>query len=92
MWIFPHRILESIHLLPALSPLMRIALLCTHVHDLKVITPLLGIFLLVLDTVSLNGPLSGTLPFHDTSTLVGCENDNILATAAEYGRPSIHTM
>lgn len=57
-----------VNLLPALTPLVRIALLGAHIHDLEIIAPSVDILLLVTDAVALNGPLSCTLPLVNATT------------------------
>lgn len=46
------------------------------------VAPALGIFPLILDTVSLDGPLSWAFPFHYTTTFIGPQdNDEFTSTA-----------
>lgn len=92
VWVFPHRIADGVHLLPAFPPLMCIALLRAHVYNLEVVSPLLGILLLVFDAVSLNGPFARPFPFHDTSALVCREDNNVFAATAEHGRSPVHSV
>lgn len=90
MWVFPHSVANGVNLLPAFSPFVRITLLGAHVDNFQFVAPVLGVLLLVLDTVTFDGPLAGALPFHNTSTLVRCEYDDIFAAAAEPCGPSVH--
>ena len=70
---------------------MGIPLLRAHVTDLQLVSPSLGVFLFVLDAVSLNGPLSRTLPLHNTTTFVGTQDNNELASSAKVGVAAIPT-
>lgn len=64
---------------------MSIAFLGTHVADFQVVTPTLGVFLLVLDAISLDSPFPRTFPFHDTTTFIGSEDDDKFASTSQPG-------
>lgn len=91
MRVLAHSVANRVNLLPTFSPLVRITLLSAHVYDFQFIAPISCVFLLVLDAVAFDGPLAGTLPFHNTSTLVRCEYNDVFAAAAEPCGPSVHT-
>ena len=70
--IFSHAIPYGVYLLPALSPFMCIPLLSTHIHNLEIVAPLLGVLLLISHTVSFDRPFARAFPFHDTPSLISC--------------------
>ena len=74
--IFAHGGADRVDLLPALSPLVGVTLLGAHVDNLEIVSPRLHILFLVAYTVTLNGPLAGSLPLHDTASLVCGEDDD----------------
>ena len=70
--ILPHTVPYGVYLLPALSPFMCIPLLSTHIHNLEIVAPLLGVLLLVSHTVPFNRPFARAFPLHDTPSLISC--------------------
>src|SRR6478735_11556060 len=79
--IFPQSRSDEVDLLPAFSPFVRVLLLGAHVDNLQVITPSIDVFPLVSHAVSLDGPFSGALPLHDTSSYVCAQDNDNLVTA-----------
>jgi len=86
--ILPQRGANKVDLLPALTPLVGVALLRAHVDDLEVVAPARDVALLVAYRVALDGPLAGTLPLHDAAAHVGAQNDDKLGAATQPGRPA----
>lgn len=80
--MLPHGGLDRIHLLPRLAPFMSIALLDAHVAHSQLVPMPLDVVALVLDGLSLQGPLLGALPGHHPAALVGGQDDDEAAVAA----------
>ena len=78
--IFPKAVSDTIHLLPALSPLVRVAFFRAHVDDFEIVAPIPGVLSFIPHTISLDGPFAGTFPFHYTTSYVGGEDDDELLT------------
>jgi hypothetical protein len=70
--VFAHGVANCVDLLPALSPLVRIAFLRAHIDNLELVAPSVHVVFLVAHTVALDCPLARPLPLHDTSSHVGC--------------------
>jgi len=54
------------------------------------VSPSLRILLLVPDAVSFDRPFSRAFPFHHSSTLIGTQNDDELASSPESRIPAVH--
>lgn len=90
--VFPHRVSNGVDFLPAFSPLVGVAFFCAHVYNLQFISPSLSIRLFVFDAVSFDRPFSWTFPFHDTTALIGSQDNDKLLSSTEKRFPSIHSM
>jgi hypothetical protein len=77
-----HSIAYKVNLLPALSPFVSVSLLRAHVANLQMVAPAVGIFLLILDTVPFDSPFPRAFPFHDTTTLIGSEDNDEFTSAS----------
>ena len=80
--ILSHAVSHGVDLFPALSPFMSISLLRAHVDNLQIIAPLRRVFLLVLHTVSFDGPFPRPFPLHHTPALIRCQHYDIFASSS----------
>jgi hypothetical protein len=89
IWKLSHAVPDDVDLLPALPPLVRVALLCAHIRNLQIVSPPFRVFLFVLDTVSFNCPFTGSFPIHNTTSWVRSQDDYKLASTPKMGISAI---
>ena len=90
--ILPHTVTHGVNLLPRFTPLVSVPLFGGHVDNLELVAPLLHILAFVLNAIPLDRPFTRAFPFHDASTLIGSEDDDIFAAAAEKAGTVVQTV